>query len=139
MVDIPIHNETDYPLTDDMTQHIIRDAQEHFGEEVRAIRVQSGLARHAFNARTREVRYAFFPQDFGAGPTMPTVQETPRSRRRPPRRDEETEEAILPAPVEDIEVEEEDLDDLFKLDDPIEDADEEDEEDNVFDEEDEED
>jgi hypothetical protein len=153
MVDIPIHNETDYTLTDDMTQYIIRDAQEHFGEEVRAIRVQSGIERHAFNARTREVRYAFFPQDFGAGQTMPTVQETPRSRRRSPRRDAEREEAILPAPVEDIEVEEEDLEPLetslesldegqedeeeedgFKLDDPVEDADE-DEEDNVFDDE----
>jgi hypothetical protein len=158
MVDIPIHNETDYPLTDDMTQHIIRDAQEHFGEEVRSIRVQSGIARHAFNARTREVRYAFFPQDFGAGQTMPTVHETPRARRRSPRRDEEREAAILPAPVEDIEVEEEDLepletslesldegqddeeeeDDFFKLDDPVEDADE-DDEDNVLDSEDEED
>jgi hypothetical protein len=42
-------------------QHIIRDAQEHFGEEVRAIRVQAGLARHALNVRTREVRYAFSP------------------------------------------------------------------------------
>ena len=161
MANIPIHNETDYALTDDMTQHIIRDAQEHFGEEVRSIRVQSGIARHAFNAWTREVRYAFFPQAFGTGQTMPIVQEPPRSRRRPPRRDEETEEAILPAPVEDIEMEEEDLepletslenldegqedddeeedDDGFKLDDPVEDADEGDEEDNMLDHEDEED
>ena len=69
MASIPIHNETDYTLTDDMTQHIIRDAQEHFGEEVHAIRVQSGLERHALNARTREVRYAFSPQDFGFGHT----------------------------------------------------------------------
>jgi hypothetical protein len=75
MASIPIHNETDYMLTDDMTQQIIRDAQEHFGEEVRSIRVQSGLERHALNARTREVRYAFSPQDFGLGYTMPAVQE----------------------------------------------------------------
>jgi hypothetical protein len=75
MASIPIHNETDYALTDDMMQHIIRDAQEHFGEEVRAIRVQSGIERHALNARTWEVRYAFFPQDFGLGHTMPAVQE----------------------------------------------------------------
>ena len=74
--------------------------------------MQSGLARHALNARTREVRYAFSPQDFGSGQTMPTVQETPRSRRRSPRRDEEREEAILPAPVEDVEVEEEDMEPL---------------------------
>ena len=45
MASIPIHNETTYTLTDDITQQIIRDAQEHFGEEVRAIRVQSGLAQ----------------------------------------------------------------------------------------------
>ena len=158
MVNIPIHNETDYALTDDMTQHILRDAHDHFGEEVRAIRVQSGIARHALNARTREVRYAFFPQDFGLGHTMPTVQETPRSRRRSPRREEEREEEILPATFEDVEVdaeamepletslesldqgqdEEEEADDFFKLDNPVEDADE-DEEDNVLDDEDEED
>ena len=112
MVNIPIHNETTYTLTDVMTLEIIRDAHDHFGEEVHAIRVQSGLARHALNARTREVRYAFSPQDFGSGQTMPTVQETPRSRRRSPRRDEEREEAILPAPVEDVEVEEEDMEPL---------------------------
>ena len=75
MASIPIHNETDYLLTHDMTQHILRDAQEHFGEAVHAIRVQSGLERHAFNARTREVRYAFSPQDFGLGYLMPTVHE----------------------------------------------------------------
>src|SRR6266446_7322055 len=112
MGNIPIHNETTYTLTDVMTLEIIRDAHDHFGEEVHAIRVQSGLARHALNARTREVRYAFSPQDFGSGQTMPTVQETPRSRRRSPRRDEEREEAILPAPVEDVEVEEEDMEPL---------------------------
>jgi len=153
MVDIPIHNETDYPLTDDMTQYIIRDAQEHFGEEVRSIRVQSGIERHAFNARTREVRYAFFPQDFGSGQTMPIVQEPPRSRRRSPRREEETEEteaAILPVPFEDIAGDAEELEpletslesldegqdddeeaDVFTLDNPldnpVEDADEDDE------------
>src|SRR2546421_7699279 len=140
-----------------MAQHIIRDAHDHFGEEVHAIRVQSGLARHALNARTREVRYAFSPQDFGLGHTMPLVQEPPRSRRRSPRRDEETEEteaAILPAPVEDIEMDTEAMEpletslerldegqdddeeaDVFTLDNPldnpVEDADE-DEEDNVL-------
>ena len=62
MASIPIHNETAYTLTDDITQQIIGDAQEHFGEEVRAIRVQSGIERHALNARTREVRYAFSPR-----------------------------------------------------------------------------
>jgi len=145
-----------------MTQQIIRDAQEHFGEEVSAIRVQSGIERHAFNARTHEVRYAFSPQDFGFGQTMPIApeprtSEPPRARRRSSRSDAEPEAAIIPAPFEDVEEEEdmepietslesldegqddaEEDDDFFKLDEPVEDADE-DEEDNLLDEEDEED
>ena len=161
MASIPIHNETDYTLTDDMTQHILRDAHDHFGEEVYAIRVQSGLARHALNTRTREVRYAFFPQDFGVGYTMPMVQETPRLRRRLRRSDEETEAAILPVPFEDVAMDAEEIEPLDTslesldagrddeeeaavftldnpLDNPVEDADE-DDEDNVLDSEDEED
>ena len=150
MASIPIHNETDYTLTDDMMQHILRDAHEHFGEEVRAIRVQSGIERHALNARTREVRYAFFPQDFGLGHTMPTVQEPFDLSAALPTIEEEPEAASIPAPFEDVEEEEdmepletslesldegqddEEEDDFFKLDDPIEDADE-DDEDNVLD------
>src|SRR5213594_1721836 len=150
MASIPIQNETDYALTDDITQQIIRDAHEHFGEEVRAIRVQAGIERHALNARTREVRYAFFPQDFGLGHTMPTVQEHAASVAALPTMDEEPEAASIPAPFEDVEVEEEDMepletslesldegqddeeeDGVFKLDDPVEDTDE-DEEDNVL-------
>ena len=153
MASIPIHNETDYTLTDDMTQQIIRDAQEHFGEEVRAIRVQSGLERHALNARTREVRYAFSPQDFGFDHTMPIAPEPrtpepPRARRRSSRSDAEPEAAIIPAPFEDVadvEEDEEDTepletslesldegqddeeDDIFTLDAPVEDTDEDDE------------
>jgi len=165
MASIPIQNETDYTLTDDMTQQIIRDAQEHFGEEVRAIRVQSGLERHAFNARTHEVRYAFSPQDFGFGHTMPIApeprtSEQPRARRRSSHSDAEPEAAIIPASFEDVEEDGEDgeeieptetslesldeeqddeeEDDFFKLDDPVEDADE-DDEDNVLDDEDDED
>ena len=82
MAFIPIHNETAYALTEAMTQDILRDAQEHFGDAIRAIRVQSGLQRHAWNARTREVRYAFSPQDFGVVPPLPPAPESPRSRRR---------------------------------------------------------
>src|SRR5262244_866025 len=157
MASIPIHNETDYTLTDDMMQQIIRDAQEHFGEEVHSIRVQSGLERHAFNARTREVRYAFSPQDFGFGPTLPSAPEPrtpepPRSRRQPLQREAEPEGALIPAPFEDVEADEEDLepletslesldegqddeeDDVFTLDAPVEDPDE-DDEDNVLDDE----
>jgi hypothetical protein len=156
MASIPIQNETDYMLTDDMTQQIIRDAQEHFGEEVRAIRVQSGLERHAFNARTHEVRYAFSPQDFGFGHMMPITPEPrtpepPRARGRSSRSDAEPEAAIIPAPFEDVEVEEDmepletslesldegqddEEDDVFTLDAPVEDTDE-DDEDNVLDDE----
>jgi len=159
MASIPIHNETDYTLTDDMTKQIIRDAQEHFGEEVRAIRVQSGIDRHALNARTREVRYAFSPQDFGLSHPMPMLQEHSASVAALPTIEEETDDAILPIPfedVEDVEEDEEDMepletslesldeeqddeeedeeDDVFKLDAPVEDTDE-DDEDNFLDDE----
>src|SRR5215831_16115647 len=162
MTSIPIHNETEYALTDDITQQIIRDAQEHFGEEVRAIRVQAGIERHAFNTRTHEVRYAFSPKDFGFGHTMPIApepptSEQPRARRRSSRSDAEPEAAIIPASFEDVEDVEEDEeedtepletslesldegqddeeeDDVFTLDAPVEDTDE-DEEDNVLDDE----
>jgi len=134
---MPIYNETDYVLTEAMTQHIIRDAQEHFGEEVRSVRVQSGIERHAFNVRTREVRYAFSPQDFGLVHTMPIVPETPRSRRRRPRRDDETAEEFLPAPFEEVEVEvEAEAEDLEPLETSLESLDEgqdeDEDEDDVF-------
>jgi hypothetical protein len=38
--------------------------------------VQYGIARHAFNARTREVRYAFSPADFGLVNTTTTLPDT---------------------------------------------------------------
>jgi hypothetical protein len=151
MASIPIQNETDYTLTDDMMQQIIRDAQEHFGEEVRSIRVQSGLERHALNARTWEVRYAFFLQDFGLGSPLPAIHEPFAPSAALPTRDEETEDAILPVPFEDVadveedeedtepletslesldegqDDEEDEEDDVFKLDAPVEDTDEDDE------------
>src|SRR5215813_15346364 len=108
MASIPIHNETAYTITDDMTQQIIRDAQEHFGEEVRSIRVQSGIERHALNARTWEVRYAFFPQDFGLGHTMPAVQEPFAPLAALSNMEAETADAILPVPFEDVSDGEED-------------------------------
>src|SRR6516164_8291938 len=112
MASIPIHNETAYTLTDDITQQIIGDAHEHFGEEVRAIRVQSGIERHALNARTREVRYAFSPQDFGLGHPMPTIHDPFEPSAALPTRDAEPEAANISAPFEDIEVEEEDMEPL---------------------------
>jgi hypothetical protein len=154
MADIPIHNDTDYVLTEAMTQDILRDAQEHFGDAIRAIRVQAGLQRHAWNARTQEVRYAFSPQDFGVVLPLSTTPESSRSRRRSSRSEEGPEGERLPASGEDVEVEEdmgpldtslESLDegpeddedeDVFRLDTPVEEADE-DEEDSLWDEEDE--
>ena len=64
MVSIPIANETPYTLTDAMRQDILHDAQEHFGDMVRSIRVQEGLERHIFNARTCQVRVRVFPHGF---------------------------------------------------------------------------
>jgi hypothetical protein len=119
MARMPIHNETDYPLTDNMCQHIIREVHEYFGGQVRSIRVQHGITRHAFNARTREVRYAFSPVDFGLFDTTPLP-------------DTSVSPVALPALKDALEEE-----DVFKLDDPSEDADE-DEEDSAFDNEDEE-
>jgi hypothetical protein len=119
MVSMPIHNETDYLLTDTMRQHIILDAQEHFGEQIRSIRVQYGIARHAFNARTQEVRYAFSPTDFG----LPHTTSLPQTSAYP---------VALPARNDALEGE-----DIFMLDNPIEEPDE-DEEDRAFDNEDEE-
>src|SRR4029434_4462741 len=146
MASMHIHNETEYAFTDDITQQIIGDTHEHFGEEVRAIRVQSGIERHALNARTWEVRYAFSPQDFGLGYPMPTVHEPSASMADIPTMDEEPVDAILPVSCEDVadvEEDEEDTepletslesldegqddeeedDDFFKLDAPVEDTD----------------
>ena len=65
MPDISIQNETEYALADAILNQIKRDALEYFGEAVRVIRVQYGIDRHAFNARTGELRFAFSPVDFG--------------------------------------------------------------------------
>jgi len=107
MASIPIHNETEYTLTDDMTKQIIRDAQEHFGEEVRSIRVQYGIERHAFNARTREVRYAFSPNDFGLVDTTTTFPDTYYHAADIPSIDDDTEEESTPAAFDDVEADEE--------------------------------
>jgi hypothetical protein len=108
MASIPITNETEYTLTDDMTKQMIRDAQEHFGEEVRSIRVQYGIERHAFNARTREVRYAFSPNDFGLVDTTTTFPDTYYHAEDIPSIDDDTEEEIIPTAFDDVEVDDDD-------------------------------
>ena len=110
MASIPIHNETEYTLTDDMTKQIIRDAQEHFGEDVRSIRVQYGIERHAFNARTREVRYAFSPNDFGLVDTTTTFPDTYYHAADIPSIDDDTEEEIVPVAFDDVETDDEEED-----------------------------
>lgn len=65
MSEISIQNETEYDLTDAILDQIKREALEYFGESVNGIRIQYGIERHAFNARTGQVRYAFSPNDFG--------------------------------------------------------------------------
>src|SRR5262245_42546581 len=110
MASIPIHNETEYNLTDDMTKQIIRDAQEHFGEDVRSIRVQYGIERHAFNARTREVRYAFSPNDFGLVDTTTTFPDTYYHAADIPSIDDDTEEEIVPVAFDDVETDDEEED-----------------------------
>src|SRR5262249_46249900 len=153
---IPIHNDTGYPLTEAMTQYILRDAKEYCGEEVYAIRVQAGLERHAFNARTHEVRYAFSPQDFGLVRPMsvtpdPLTPPLPRTRQRPSRSAAEVEADLVPASLEDVEAEEDmepldtspesleegrdDEEDVFTLDAQTEDEDEEEDQDDQDDDE----
>ena len=91
MPDIPIHNETEYSLTPPMLEQITRDALEYFGESVRSIRVQYGIDRHAFNARTGEIRFAFSPGDFGLVDMKVSVPDTYHSPRNIPRIDDEEE------------------------------------------------
>jgi hypothetical protein len=132
MASIPIENETPYTLTDAMRQDILHDAHEHFGDEVRSIRVQEGLERHAFNARTHQVRYAFSPTDFGLVRLITSAPATADTRaalpRQEGRRDEEAPgpSATLLEHLEGRDGAEQD-DDVFALDDPVEAGDEDDE------------
>ncbi|MGE3539694.1 MAG: hypothetical protein AB7N91_19975 [Candidatus Tectimicrobiota bacterium] len=107
MASIPIQNETEYTLTDDMTAQIIRDVQEYFGETVSAIKVQYGIERHAYNARTGEVRYAFSPNDFGLIDTTTSLPDTYYHAADIPTIDDDTEAGIVPAVYEDVAASEE--------------------------------
>lgn len=107
MPDIPIHNETEYSLTATMCEQITRDALEHFGESVRSIRVQYGIDRHAFNARTGEIRYAFSPGDFGLVDMKVPVPDLYQSPRDIPRVDDEEEEEPDEVVFEEVDIDEE--------------------------------
>lgn len=108
MPDIPIHNETEYSLTTTMLEQIKRDALEYFGESVRSIRVQYGIHRHAFNAKTGEIRFAFSPGDFGLVDIKVPVPDTYPGPRNIPRIDDEEEAEADETAFEEADSEEED-------------------------------
>jgi len=143
MVSIPIDNETPYTLTDAMRQDILHDAQEHFGDVVRSIRVQEGLERHVFNARTHQVRYAFSPTDFGLIRLItPASAAVDHEAALSPRQGSVRDEAALERRATLLEhFEERDAEaqegDVFTLDNPVE-EDDEDEEERLLDDEDDE-
>jgi hypothetical protein len=140
MVSIRMHKELAYALTDTSTPPITRDVHEHGKEEIRAIRVLSGLERHVLNARRHEVRYAFAPQDVGVGSPGPMAPEPhpaapPRARQRSSPNDaapdtdrlaalcedgegDAEEEAPLEPSLESLAAGHDDEDDVFSLDDP---------------------
>ena len=107
MPDLPIHNETEYSLTAAMFEQIKRDALEYFGESVRSVRVQYGIERHAFNAKTGEMRYAFSPGDFGLIDMKVSFPDTFHNRRDVRSIDDEEEEEIEEVTFDEIDVEEE--------------------------------
>lgn len=119
MPDIPIHNETEFPLTSSILEQIKRDAVEYFGDSVRSIKVQYGIERHAYNAKTGEIRYAFSPGDFGLHDTVGSIPD-PYFSRDVPSIDDETEDAdehLDEITYDDVDVEQDDetetsLDDL---------------------------
>ena len=107
MPDITVHNETEYALSATILDQIKRDALEYFGESIRAIRVQYGIERHAFNAKTGEMRYAFSPGDYGLVDTSVAFHE-PYHSRGVPHIDDDTDEDVDDVNYEDVEVEADD-------------------------------
>jgi hypothetical protein len=106
MPDLPIQNETDYALTAAILDQIKRDALEYFGESVRSIKVQYGIERHAFNAKTGEMRYAFSPGDFGLIDMKVSFPDVYHNRRDVRSIDDEEEEVDEVA-FDEVDVEEE--------------------------------
>jgi len=64
MSDLPVYNQTGTDLPHWILAQIKAEMIEYFGESIHAIRIQTGIQRHAYNAKTHEVRYAFFLSDF---------------------------------------------------------------------------
>jgi hypothetical protein len=107
MPDVSVHNETEYALTTSILDQIKGEALEYFGEYVRAIRVQYGIERHAFNARTGEMRYAFSPGDFGLVDTTMAFPDA-----RVPSIDDDAEDDIDVTDYDDVD----DVDDVDEVD-----------------------
>ncbi len=118
MTAIPIHNETNYSLTTSILNQIERDAIEYFGESIQAIRIQYGIERHAFNAKTGEVRYAFSPSDFGLVDTAHTFPEAYSRMTDVPSIDDERTE-IAGSPFEEVEGDDEETPDFATLEDDL--------------------
>jgi hypothetical protein len=119
MPDIPIHNETEYSLTASMLDQIKRDAMEYFGESVHSIRVQYGIERHAFNAKTGEVRYAFSPGDYGLIDTSSFAESLSRSAILPSIDDDQEDLADEPFDDEEVDIEAEETVAFGSLDEEI--------------------
>jgi len=83
MNDIPVYNETGTDLPPWILSQIKAEMIEYFGESIHAIRIQAGIQRHAYNAKTHEVRYAFFLSDFDfetpihSGPRLDAISRQP--------------------------------------------------------------
>ena len=97
MSDIPIQNETEYTLPPPILEQIKRDALEYFGESINAIRIQYGIERHAFNAKSGEVRYAFSPSDFGMVDASTSFPDSPTRREDVPSIDDDRETITTPS------------------------------------------
>jgi len=97
MSDIPIQNETEYSLPPPILEQIKRDALEYFGESINAIRIQYGIERHAFNAKSGEVRYAFSPSDFGMVDASTSFPDSLTRRGDVPSIDDDRETITTPA------------------------------------------
>jgi hypothetical protein len=97
MSDIPIQNETEYTLPPPILEQIKRDALEYFGESINAIRIQYGIERHAFNAKSGEVRYAFSPSDFGMVDASTSFPDSLTRRGDVPSIDDDRETITTPA------------------------------------------
>lgn len=107
MPDLPIQNETDYALTAAILDQIKRDALEYFGESVRSIKVQYGIERHAFNAKTGEMRYAFSPGDFGLIDMKVSFPDVYHNRRDVRSIDDDEEAEVDEVAFDEVDVEEE--------------------------------